>query len=220
MGALFSFFLGDGEDLMESKAASSEILGSASYVFTEDEFIAACRAAGIARFRLYDTWVSRSGVMAFGYVFLLGGIAATVIWLTATEGADGPMPGAAVALLGVIAAIACWVLYRKIHFYRKGIAKAYRESPYRDGAFEYQFTPSRLIFRGRESEGSLDWSLAQKVAELRDGFDITWYPGGAGTFIPNHALRDPFGPDDLASLLRSKVKKYRVINRAAALPKP
>lgn len=204
---------------MESEAASPEILGSASYAFTEEEFIASSRAAGIAQFRLYDTLASRSGVMVLGWVFVWGGIAAATMRLTGMEDADDPMPGVIVALLSVFAAFALWVLYRYIHFHRREFTKAYRKSPYRDSAFEYQFTPSRLIFRGRESEGSLDWSLAQRVAELRDGFLIIWYPGGGGTFIPNHALLAPFGPEDLANLLRSKVKKYRVINRAAALPK-
>lgn len=202
---------------MESETTPG-ILGSASLVFTEDEFIAAWRAGRIARSRFYDRRSSRLVLAMLGLVYLLAGAGVVVSWLAGTRWENEPVPGAGVVLFAGIAALGAWMLYR-LYSYRRRMSKAYRESPHRDDVFEYRFTPSRLIHHGRHSEGELDWSLAQEVAEPRDGFLIIWYPGTVGTFIPKHALLAPFASEDLANLLRSRVKKYRVIHRDAALPR-
>ncbi|MDR3619339.1 MAG: YcxB family protein [Paludisphaera borealis] len=202
---------------MESVESTPGVLGSVSFLFTEQEFIAAYRAVRMAENRSYDSFISRLGVIVLGYVFLLGGIMVTIMWLLGMEGGNGPIPPLAALFNIAIAGVAGWALYSRIHGYRRRLKSMYRKLPIQGEKVHYQFTPLRIITEGKLAQGSVDWSVINRVLEFRDGFLLYWGTGSAG-WIPNHALSDTFGVDDLAELFRAKVKKFVVIDRLAGLP--
>ena len=92
---------------MEAVEESSGVVGTASFLFTEEEFIAAYRALKIVEQPYYDTLIMRLCLIVFGHLIFLSSIAATIAWLIGTEGANGPIPPGIAAMnlgFGVIAA--------------------------------------------------------------------------------------------------------------------
>ena len=202
---------------MENTESKSAVIGTLSFPFGEQEFIAAYRAGRIARYQSYDSFISRLGVMVFGYVFLFTGIMVTTMWLLGIEGNKGPIPPLAVVINLGIAGVAGSALYTKIHGYRSHLKSMYRKSGLSGGKVRYQFTPLRIISENDRSQGSTDWSIPKRALEFRDGFLIDW-GAWAGSWIPKYVLTDAFSADDLAELFRAKINKYLVIDRTAGLP--
>jgi len=201
---------------MVSPEVSKETV-SASFVYTEREFIAAYRGARIAQNESYDSFITRMGVIVGGHVMLLAGVAVLVLWLCGAKGANGPIPWGAAAFNVVVATISGLVLYYGIYGYRRRLRSLYRAFPLRDEKVHYQLTPLRFVSQHRLAQGSSDWSLVGTVTEFRDGFFIqTAAP--SGEWIPNHAFDETLTAVDIANLLRSRVNRYKVVNRFASLP--
>jgi hypothetical protein len=197
-------------------AAAADRIASVSYTFTEREFMAAHRAMRISRQPSYDSFTSRLGVIVAGHVMLLAAIEVLVLWLLGVEGDNGPIPGLVVVLGLAIGVYSAWALYSKIYCYRRHLQRLYQSYPLRDEKMFYQFTPLRFIFQHRFAQGSTDWSLIDRATELKDGFVIQQTAEG-GDWIPKHALDESFGDVELSNLLRSKVKRFKVVDRAATL---
>ena len=109
-------------------------------------------------------------------------------------------------------------LYTKIYAYRKRLSLKYRADPLAGEKIFYEFTPLRMIVRDALSEGSEDWGFTRGVVELRDGFVLVPVGFQPGRWIPKHAFHESFGVDEAAVFFRSKVKRYKVIDRFAGLP--
>ena len=201
---------------MGSIEESPDVLVAASFVYTEEEYVAAHRALKMAGWPSYDTWASRLGVIFFGHLFLFVGIFVFFMWLTGMEGARGRVPLAAAVFNLAIALVAALVLCVRIYFYRWWLRCEYRGFALRDEKVLYQFTPSRLIFRNKLREGVCVWRLVDYAAEFRDGF-IVGVGGREGEWIPKHVFDGPFGAVEAAELLQAKVEKYKVIDRFAGL---
>jgi len=75
----------------------------------------------------------------------------------------------------------------------------------------------RFVFQHRLAQGSSDWILVDKVTELRDGFVIQ-AAESSGHWIPKHAFDESFAAIDIANRLRSRVNRFKVVNRFASLP--
>jgi hypothetical protein len=202
---------------MESNADTEDIQ-RVSFLFTEDEFIAAYRAIRMTINRAYDSWIMRLGIMIGGHIFLFASIVVWGLWLVGNKGENGPIPIPVLVFNAIIAAFCVFGLYRSVYFYRRHLRSLYRSFPLRDEKVLYTFTPLRYSYEHRQAQGSVDWRLVPKVTEFRDGF-VIHTSGLDGHWIPKHALREPFGNVDLANLLRSRVTKYKPIDRSAALKK-
>jgi hypothetical protein len=193
--------------------------GAVSFTYTEREFITAYRAVRIANEKSYDSAIMRLGVIVGGHVMLLAGIEVVVLWLLGTRGPNGPIP-LGVGIFGAVLAIwSCYFLYIKVYGYRRHLRSLYRSFPLRDEKMTYQFTSLRFVFQHRLAQGSTDWNLVAKVTQLRDGFVVQVDRTG-GDWIPSHALDEHFGEVELGNFLRSKVKRYHVVDRCAALRWP
>lgn len=203
---------------MEVVEESPGVVGTASFLLTEEDFIASHRALKIVESPSHDIFLMRLCVIVFGHLFLLGSISATVAWLIGVEGANGPIPPGIAAMNLAFGIIAAWALYTKIYAYRKRLGSKYRASPLAGEKISYGFTPSRVIVRDALSEVGEDWGLTRSVVELRDGFVLIPVGFQPGRWIPKHAFQEPFGVDEAAALFRSKVKNYKVIDRFAGLP--
>jgi hypothetical protein len=192
-------------------------MGFASFIYTERDFIAVYRALRIATNPSYDTFITRLGVIFLGHVLLLAGIEVLVLWAYGAKGENGPIPWQAAAFSAGLAIAGGWVLYSRIYGYRRRLRAGYRAFPLRDEKVNYQFTPLRFAFQHRLAEGSSDWSVIPQVTEFRDGFLIHETPR-SGHWVPKYAFGESFGEIDAANLLRSRVGRYRVIDRSAGLP--
>lgn len=201
---------------METEEASG-ILGSVSYVCTEQELITASRALQMASGKASVSGRVYSLAIFVGGIFLLSGGFDSIRWFRGPKGMEAPLPGyVAITKLGIGIALACAV-YSKNYFLRLWFKWIYRAFPLKGEKVVYQFTPLRLLYQHKLAQGSNDWSLITRSVEFRDGFFLMLQPR-SGIWIPKHALSDSFGPEELEDLLRSKIKKYKVIDRFAALP--
>ena len=189
---------------------------SVSFTYTEDEFIAAYRAIRMARFESYDSLIVRIGVAFVGHVLLLAGILVRGplgLRRERRERADSAGSGCFQRSRRRSMAVG---LHNSIYFRRNRLRSLYRSFPLRDDKVLYGFTPLRFQFQHRLGQGSVDWSLIPKVAELKDGF-VVQATMTDGEWIPRHAIDEPFGDVEVAEFLRSRVKAYRTINRFAGL---
>jgi hypothetical protein len=189
---------------------------SVSFTYTEREFMAAYRGIRMARARDYDSFIMRLPAIVCGHVFLFTGIAVISMWLSGWEGPNGTIPWGAGLLNVATSSIAAWALYTKIYFYRRHLRALYRTFDLRDEKVFYQFTPLSFFLKHNRTEGSCDWGLVDSVTELRDGFVIR-VSAASEDWVPKHAFEEPFEEIEVSNLLRSKVSRFSVVDRVAAL---
>jgi hypothetical protein len=203
--------------MREMKAAeATDRIVSVSFTYTEREFMAAYRGIRMARGRDYDSFIMRLPAIVLGHVFLFTGIAVVVMWLSGWEGPKGAIPWGAGLLNVATSSIAAWALYTKIYFYRRHLRSLYRRFDLRDEKVFYRFTPLSFILKHKRTAGSCDWGLVDSVTELRDGFVIR-VSAASEDWIPKHAFEEPFEEIEISNLLRSKVMRFNVVDRVAAL---
>ena len=189
---------------------------SVSFTYTEREFIAAYRAIRMAGRPEYDNFIMQLPVILFGHIFLFTSIATIVMWLSGWEGPRGTLPWG-VGLLNVgTGSISAWALYTRVYFYRRHLRNLYRQFDLHDEKVFYQFTPLNFMLKHKRAEGSCDWNLVDSVTELRDGFVIR-VSAASEDWIPKHAFEEPFDEIEISNLLPSKVMRFNVVDRVAAL---
>ena len=131
------------------REAATEQMASASFAYTEREFIASYRAVRMANHASYDSFIGRLGVILFGHLFVLGAVEIVILWLNGAEGKNGPIPGFAVCLVVAMGVVGSWMLYSRIYCYRRYLRRLYQVFPLRDEKIHYQFTPLRISFQHR-----------------------------------------------------------------------
>jgi hypothetical protein len=200
---------------MEATKATNRSV-SVSFTYTEREFIAAYRGSRMASRQEYDTFIMRLPVIQFGHLFLFTSIAVIVMWLSGWEGPKGAIPWGAGLLNIATGSISVWALYTRVYFYRRHLRSLYRGFGLFDEKVFYQFTPSSFILKHKRAEGSCDWGLLESVTELRDGFVIR-VSAASEDWVPKHAFEEPFEDVEISNFLRSKVMRFSVVDRVAAL---
>ncbi|OJW20724.1 MAG: hypothetical protein BGO49_03885 [Planctomycetales bacterium 71-10] len=184
-------------------------IGWGSYRLTEDEFVVANRAARMAMAPWYRSrpWA----IVFFGFwhaTFLFGLYLAFLVPRPAGDGFN---------VDGVTLAVASgWFLWLLLYGVNRRIRAAFRTFPTAGDEIALAFTADRFIGRTSLGDSSDDWAFLRRVAELHDGFLLVLKIPNGSIWLPNHALAAPFDHQAAAELFRSKVPRYRVVDRAAS----
>lgn len=184
----------------------ARLIGRGSYQITEDETLAVARAARIAILPWYRSWPWAIAFFGFWHAMALYGI-----YLLLAPRAEGEPPN----FFGLPVAITSgYMLWKLLYGLDRQARAAFRKSPMAGDDYGLAFTPDRFIVHTRLADASLEWPFLRRVVELRDGFALVQTPKSA-IWLPDHALAAPFDHRAAAELFRSKVPKYRVVNRSA-----
>jgi hypothetical protein len=190
---------------------------SASFVWNEQDYVAAYRAARMVRDSGYDSLVMRAGFLLLTHLFVLGGLLVVGLALAGAEGKEGPIPLSAVAINTAVALAAGYALFTRWYGFRWMMRRAYRSSPLYDLKVNYLFTPQQVEYTSRLAQSRRDWSLINQVVEFRDGFLLV--SGATAEWVPRYAFTEPFDDVAFSELARSYAKRYKSIERTAALSK-
>ena len=183
-------------------------IGSGSYRLTEDEFVAANRAARMATAPWYRSWPWAIAFFGVWHAAMLIGL--YLAFLAPRAEGEG------FNVDGVILVVASgWFLWLLLYGVDRRVRAAFLTFPTAGDEFALAFTADRYMGRTGLGDFSDDWSFLRRVVELRDGFVLVLkFPRGS-TWLPDHALVAPFDHRAAADLFRSKVSKYRVVDRPA-----
>ncbi|WP_165071414.1 YcxB family protein [Paludisphaera rhizosphaerae] len=200
--------------------ARGDAVGSAWFWNDEGEFAASIRAQAIAINRVAGTWAFRSFVIAYGHFLILMGLLFITNW-----SADRPDQRWRLAQLVILAfglvmtALGGWIVYVRFYGYRRRMRNVFRDAPAAGLHLHYTFTPARLVSHSDKSDASNDWSVFVSAVEVRDGY-ILISAHRRSTWIPKHALEPPFDVPAASAFLRSKIARYRVVDRALRRSSP
>ncbi len=186
-------------------------IGWGSYRLTEDEFVAANRAARMAMMPWYRSWPW--AIAFFGVwhaAFLLGLYIAFL----------APRPeGSGVRVEGIVlAGSSGFMLWLILYGVNRRVRAAFRKFPTAGDELALAFTADRFIGRTNLGDWSDDWSFLRRVVELRDGFVLVMKIPKGAMWLPDHALAAPFDHRAAAELFREKAPGYKVVDRAAGTP--
>ncbi len=154
---------------------ADEIVGEAAYRVTEAEFIAAYRAARIARNRLYDSWLAWLCLVALGHLLLIPGALLFFSFLVLAVGKGDVRWG--VGWFAVVSAAAgSWLVDAWLYGSRRRYRKLLRAHPLAGLDVERTFTADRLHTHAENMDAATDWPLFARIVELRDGFLLEIQP--------------------------------------------
>src|SRR4051812_49309106 len=91
---------------------------SASFIWDERDFVAACRATRMVGFPEYDSPVMRVGFLLLTHIFLLTGFLVVGLAVSGAKGNNGPIPISAVAMSMAFSLAAAYALFTRWYGYR------------------------------------------------------------------------------------------------------
>lgn len=192
----------------------ARVVGAASYRFTEEAFVAGCRAWWMSRFPGYGSPLLK--LVGFGglHLMLLAGLALLVAEFAGrTREGEGSRFFLAFYLT-IVSAMLLWIF---LYGFRRRLRRLYLKYAAADREVALTFTPERLIVHAHRAESSEDWSFYRGVVELRDGFLLRHKSFAGGVWVPDDALHAPFDHQAAAAFFRASLSEYRVIPRKARL---
>ena len=89
--------------------------------------------------------------------------------------------------------------------------RSFKKSPYRDEHLTIELTDQGFHALSEKQDVKLSWSVFTKVVQFNDGFLLFQGPKWFN-WIPVSSLSDSSQAAELESLLRSKIREYRVMS--------
>ncbi|AMV35873.1 hypothetical protein [Planctomyces sp. SH-PL62] len=194
----------------------ARVVGTASYRFTEEAFLAGCRAWWMTRFPGYGSPLLKLVGFVGLHLMLLAGIGLFIAEFAGPK-REGEGEGASVMIALYLTIMSAWLLWVFLYGFRRRLRRLYLKYGVAGREVALTFTPERLIVQTPQSEASEDWSFYRGAVELRDGFLLRHKAFVGGVWIPDDALHAPFNHQSAAAFFRASLPEYRVLNRRARL---
>ena len=184
----------------------------ASFVWSEQDYVAFIRGVRMLHHEGYDSWIMRACFHLFGHLFLISGPLVTALAISGREGKNGPIPREVVVINLVFSSIAAYVLLTKWYLARWLMNRAFHASQLPGLKVSYLIRPIEIESTSRLIQSKRVWSVFSQIVEFRDAFILV--SGGSAEWLPRHAFPEPFDDVRFADLAKQSVKAYRFIDRA------
>lgn len=189
------------------------LLGLGAYRLTADEFQVGARAVLATEpwRRSWSWWFAFFGPW---HAALAVGVWMLVAWARGVDGPFGPVDGGQAFAACAATFASALVLWLALYGLPWRIRRLYRTFLGAGEEYAFAFTPARWMLHTPMSDSSYDWEFLRDVFEFNDGFLFRLKTAPGGFWLPDHALVAPFGHRAAADLFRSKISKYRVVDRS------